>query len=54
YENGQCVATVSYPEDQWLYGFLLQFGTHIEVLAPPRIRQKIKNLANQIVHLYET
>nr|WP_254115394.1 YafY family protein [Bacillus haynesii] len=54
YENGQCAATVSYPEDQWLYGFLLQFGTHIEVLDPPRIRQKIKDLAKQIVHLYET
>ncbi|QHZ47223.1 helix-turn-helix transcriptional regulator [Bacillus sp. NSP9.1] len=54
YENGRCTAIISYPEDPWLYGFLLQFGTHIEVLDPPHIRQNVKSLAKQIIDLYET
>ncbi|MDA7027840.1 YafY family protein [Bacillus sp. CLL-7-23] len=54
YKNGSCIASVSYPEDDWLYGFLLQFGTHIEILHPAHIRQKVKELAKQINDLYET
>ncbi|MEC1503480.1 YafY family protein [Bacillus sonorensis] len=54
YENGRCTASVSYPEDDWLYGFLLQFGTRIEILHPPHIREKVKDLAKQIVNVYET
>ncbi|MEC1261910.1 YafY family protein [Bacillus swezeyi] len=54
YENGRCTASISYPDDQWLYGFLLQFGTHIEIVDPPHVRQKVKTLAKQIVDLYET
>lgn len=53
YENGTCIASVTYPEDDWLFRFMLHFGTHIEVLHPPHIRQKVKELAKQVVDVYE-
>ena len=34
--------TATYPEDEWLYGFIMSFGEHAEVIAPKHIRNIIK------------
>lgn len=38
-ESGNYLVTVEYPEDEWVYGFLLSFGSYLEVLEPPHIRE---------------
>lgn len=52
--NGGYKVTINYPEDGWLYGFLLSFGMHVEVLEPPHIRQKLGQLAAGIGAKYTT
>lgn len=47
-EDGSFIATVSYPEDDWVYGYILSFGDMAEVLEPAHIREiiasKLKNM----------
>ncbi len=50
--DGSFIVTVSWPEDDWLYGFLLSFGEHMEVLEPERIRAAIKEEAQKISKKY--
>ncbi|MEC2181026.1 WYL domain-containing protein, partial [Bacillus subtilis] len=45
---------ISLPEDQWLIGFLLQFGKDIEVLQPLHIRDKVKETILHMQKIYET
>ncbi|WP_239613733.1 helix-turn-helix transcriptional regulator [Cohnella mopanensis] len=46
------VVSVDYPEDRWLYGFILSFGQDVEVLEPEHIRGKIKEIAMNIGNIY--
>lgn len=48
----QYIASAFFPEDQWLYGFILSFGQEVEVLEPEHLRIKIKEIAENIVKLY--
>ena len=41
--DGSFIVNVTWPEDDWVYGFILSFGEHIEVLEPEHIREIIKN-----------
>jgi len=50
--DGSYIVTVTWPEDNWVYGFILSFGEHIEVLAPEYLRQIIKEKAQQIAGQY--
>lgn len=52
--NGGCYVSLDYPEDNWLYGFLLSFGTAVEVLEPEPIRRKLAELAAGIAAKYST
>jgi predicted DNA-binding transcriptional regulator YafY len=49
--DGSYTATVTWPEDEWVYGFLLSFGEYLEVLEPQRIRgilrEKLQKAARQ-------
>ncbi|TAL38661.1 MAG: YafY family transcriptional regulator [Spirochaetes bacterium] len=42
-----------YPEDEWVYGFLLSFGEDVEVLEPRRIRDLVRARAEKIHAIYE-
>lgn len=50
--NGGYTVTVHYPEDNWLYGFLLGFGTSAEVLQPEHIRRRMGEIAAGIAAKY--
>ena len=41
--DGSFIVTVTWPEDDWVYGFILSFGEYIEVLEPEYMREIIKN-----------
>ncbi|MCP4051141.1 MAG: YafY family transcriptional regulator [bacterium] len=43
---------VQLPENEWLYGLLLSFGSSIQICKPKRIADLIKNRAQNIVKLY--
>lgn len=49
-ENGDLIASAKMPEDAWLVGFLLSFGTQVEVVEPVRLREV---LAKQAKLIYE-
>ncbi|WP_410513400.1 YafY family protein [Paenibacillus sp. BR2-3] len=51
--NGGYRVSLDYPEDGWLYGFLLSFGTAIEVLTPEHIRRKMGKLGAEIAAKYK-
>ncbi|CAI6085734.1 hypothetical protein PAECIP112173_04743 [Paenibacillus sp. JJ-100] len=52
--NGYYISQVAFPEDNWLYGFILGFGADVEVLEPFHIRDKVCQMAEQIVQKYKT
>jgi predicted DNA-binding transcriptional regulator YafY len=51
-KDGGTLVRVSYPEDEWVYGFILSFGDDVEVLAPRRIRELIREKAARICSLH--
>ncbi len=40
-EDGTYDVTVTFPEDEWVYGYILSFGHYVEVLDPPHVRKII-------------
>jgi len=46
--DGSFIVTTSWPEDDWVYGTILSYGEHIEVLEPPHVRALIKEKAEKI------
>nr|WP_245534059.1 YafY family protein [Alkalispirochaeta alkalica] len=50
--DGTSLVTLCMPEDRWLYGYLLSFGPHLEVLEPEHIRTIIRESAEQVAARY--
>lgn len=51
-EDGHYLVTASYPEDDWVYGYLLSFGENVTVVSPPHIRDILRDKAQKIAELY--
>lgn len=47
-ENGDLIVSVKMPDDDWLTGFLLSFGTQVEILSPRHLRKRIAKQAKLI------
>ena len=47
--DGSFIVVVTWPEDNWVHGFLLSFGEHIEVLEPEHIRELMKEQAKKML-----
>lgn len=47
-DGGSLTVRVAFPDDGWLYGYLLSFGAGVEVLEPPRVRARLGRLALEI------
>lgn len=41
-EDGSFTVTLSFPKGDWVYSYILSFGSYAEVLEPKHIRDKIK------------
>jgi len=50
--DGSYIATVTWPEDNWVYGFILSLGEYVEVLEPEYIKEIIKTKAEKIFCKY--
>lgn len=46
--DGSFIVTVTWPEDEWVYGTILSYGEYIEVLEPEYIRKIICEKAEKI------
>ena len=46
--DGSLVVEAVFPEDQWLYGYLLSFGAGVEVLSPDVLRRRLAALGWKI------
>ena len=51
-EDGRLLAITMLPENNWLYGSILSFGTGVEVIDPPHIRNIIAEISKGIYEKY--
>jgi predicted DNA-binding transcriptional regulator YafY len=51
--DGTCEVTLTYPEDEWVYGYILGFGCFVEVLSPPHIREIVAQRMKKALKFYE-
>lgn len=52
-EDGRILIKISLPENNWMYGWLLSFGSMMEVVHPPHIRKTLADMARKILARYE-
>ncbi len=52
-KNGSFLVTFSYPEDEWVYGYIMSFGSYGEVLEPEHIRKIIKDRLQSALEKYK-
>jgi predicted DNA-binding transcriptional regulator YafY len=45
--------TVAYPEDEWVYNYILGFGPYVEVIEPAHMRRIIKERAAAVAAMYK-
>ena len=50
--DGSFIVSPTWPEDDWVYGFILSFGEYIEVLEPEYMREIIKTKALKTAEKY--
>ena len=50
--DGSFIVSAAIPEDDWVYGFILSYAEHVEVLEPENIRKIIKDKARKIYKKY--
>lgn len=41
--DGSFTVTATFPEDEWVYGYVLSYGNYAEVLEPKNVREIIKS-----------
>jgi len=51
-EDGSVMVEVSFPEGEWLYGYLLSFGPCVEVLEPTYLRKELATRLAKTLTLY--
>ena len=52
--DGSLLVNAVYPDDGWAVGYLLTYGTDVEVLQPPLLRRQIAELAEKIAFHHQT
>lgn len=50
--DGTFNVTIILPEDEWLYGYILSFGSSVEVLEPSRIRKEVASRLEELLKKY--
>ena len=51
--NGYMIVEVDYPDEDWVFSLLLNYGAYVEILRPDWARKKIKEIAEKIVAYYK-
>lgn len=53
-DDGFLLVRVSFPEDEWVYGFILSYGSDVEVIEPTYLRKIIQKKAEKISEIYQS
>jgi len=53
-KNGDLIVSAKMPEDAWLIGFLLSFGTQVDILSPAYLKEIVANQAKLIYEKNKT
>lgn len=51
-EDGSFTVSVTFPDNDWVYGYIMSFGFFAKVLEPARIRDAIKERLKKSLELY--
>jgi len=51
--DGTYDVTVTFQEDEWVYGYIMSFGCYVEVLEPPHIREIVRERMQQALKFYQ-
>ena len=51
-EDGNFIVKVKYPENDWVYGYILSFGEYIKVLSPDKLKYIIKDKLEKTLKNY--
>jgi len=51
--DGTCNVTITFPEDEWVYGYIMSFGCYVEVLEPDHIKEIISDRMRKALGFYE-
>ena len=51
-EKGNLIVKVSFPEDDWVYSFIVSYAEYVEVLEPLHIKKIIQKKIKNIFNLY--
>ena len=51
-QDGNFIIKVKYPENEWVYGYILSFGEYIKVLSPTRAKNIIKDKLQKTLKKY--
>jgi predicted DNA-binding transcriptional regulator YafY len=52
-KNGDLIVKVAFPEDEWVYSFILSYGGFVEVLEPLHIRKIIQERIKNMIGIYK-
>ena len=53
-ENGDLIVSVEMPEDEWLIGYLLSFGTQVDIVEPLYLKDIVAKQAKGIYEKYKS
>ncbi|WP_434310759.1 helix-turn-helix transcriptional regulator [Hominifimenecus sp. rT4P-3] len=53
-ENGDFIVSAEMPEDEWLIGYLLSFGTQVDIIEPAYLKDIVAEQAKKIYDKYKT
>ena len=53
-ENGDLIVSVEMPEDEWLIGYLLSFGTQVDIIEPAYLKEIVAEQAKKIYEKYKS
>lgn len=53
-EDGTVEAIISFPEGEWVYGYILSFGEYVEVLEPEKVKRVIKERMEKALKYYKS
>jgi predicted DNA-binding transcriptional regulator YafY len=51
--DGTCDVTVTFPEDEWVYGYIMSFGCYVEVMEPKHIQEIIVDKMKKTLEIYD-
>ena len=53
-ENGDLIVSADMPEDEWLIGYLLSFGTQVDIIEPAYLKEIVAEQAKKIYEKYKS